>query len=326
VNTTAPDTSAPAVAITSPSNNQTVTSSPITIAGTASDLGLGNSGISSVTVNGVVASGGTATGSGIANWSRLVALNAGANTITVVAKDASSNPNSSMVSITVNYTAPAPSPGAPILAYSFNEASGSIANDSSGAGNDGILVNAPTRTAGVSGSALNFDGIDDYVNAGDIAALNGLAAVTVSAWVKGSVGTLSPDSVIVAKDSAFALVVGLTSAHKAQFLVKSGGSWYGFPSSVTSVDDGTFHYLTGVYDGTTVRIYVDGILEGSQDVGSLTLNTSLTNLEIASCAGGPECHPSGEMWGGVIDEVRIYDRALSQAEIQANMITPVGAG
>ena len=271
-----------------------------------------------MTVNGVAASGGTATGSGTANWSQSVALNAGANTITVVAKDASSNQNSSTVSITVNYTSTAPPPGAPILAFSFNEASGFITNDSSGNGNNGMLVNGPTWTTGVSGSALNFDGIADYVSAGNIAALNGLTAVTVSAWVKGSVDALSPDAVIVGKDQVFAMVV---AADTAMFAVKSGGSWYSSPFSIRSVDDGKFHFLTGVYDGTTLRIYVDGVQEGSHNIGGLTLNAPLTNLEVASCAGGPDCDPSGEMWSGVIDDVRVYNRALSQAEIQADMNT-----
>src|SRR5262249_59427461 len=75
VNYSAADANGLEVAITSHRNNQTVTSSPITVSGTASDSGLGNSGISSVTVNGVAASGGTASGSGTANWSQSVTLN-----------------------------------------------------------------------------------------------------------------------------------------------------------------------------------------------------------------------------------------------------------
>ena len=209
----------------------------------------------------------------------------------------------------------------PIVAYSFDEGSGTTAADTSGNNNNAALVNGPIWTAGHSGLALNFDGIADYVNAGNIAALNGLTAVTVSAWVKGSVDALSPDAVIVGKDQAFAMVV---VADTAMFALKSGDSWYSSPFSITSVDDGKFHFLTGVYDGTTLRIYVDGVQEGSHNIGGLTLNASLTNLEVASCAGGPDCDPSGEMWSGVIDDVRVYNRALSQGEIQADMITPVG--
>jgi YD repeat-containing protein len=101
-----PDTTPPSLAITSHTNNQTVNSSPITVSGTASDSGLGNSGISSVTVNGVAASGGTATGSGMANWSRSVPIIAGPNAITVVAKDASLAQNSTTVQINVNLNQP----------------------------------------------------------------------------------------------------------------------------------------------------------------------------------------------------------------------------
>jgi hypothetical protein len=100
------DTAGPSVAITSHTNNQTVASSPITVAGTATDSGSGNNGISSVTVNGLTANGGTATGAGTANWSRSVTLNPGANSIVVVAKDASAAQNSTTVSIVVNYTPP----------------------------------------------------------------------------------------------------------------------------------------------------------------------------------------------------------------------------
>jgi hypothetical protein len=97
------DSTGPLIAITSHTNNQTVTTSTITVAGTASDSEVGSSGISSVTVNGVAATGGTASGASTATWSRAVTLTPGANTIMVVANDASPTVNSSMVSITVTY-------------------------------------------------------------------------------------------------------------------------------------------------------------------------------------------------------------------------------
>ena len=97
------DITGPLIAITSHTNNQTVTTSTITVVGTASDGEVGNSGISSVTVNGVAATGGTASGALTATWSRVVTLTPGANTITVVANDASPTVNSSTVSITVTY-------------------------------------------------------------------------------------------------------------------------------------------------------------------------------------------------------------------------------
>src|SRR4029077_13007189 len=132
-----------------------------------------------------------------------------------------------------------------------------------------------------------------------------------------------PDAVIVAKDAAFALVVGAGFAHRAQFVVKSGNVWYGLPTSTTIVDDGNYHFLTGVYDGNSLLVYVDGVLEGSQVIGNLTLNNVATALEIGGCTGGPDCDASGELWRGVIDNVRVYDRALSQSEIQADRNTPI---
>ena len=104
-----PDTQGPALAITSPANNATVTSASLSVSGTASDSGCGNNGVSSVTVNGVSASGGTASGAGTANWSATIALNSGANLVTVTAEDTLNN--SSQQQITVTYTPPPPSFG-----------------------------------------------------------------------------------------------------------------------------------------------------------------------------------------------------------------------
>jgi murein DD-endopeptidase MepM/ murein hydrolase activator NlpD len=96
------DTTGPSLSITSHSDNQTVTTSNITLAGTATDAGTGNNGISSVTINGVRASADTASGSATSNWSQTVTLNSGANNITVVAKDGSANQNATTRSITIN--------------------------------------------------------------------------------------------------------------------------------------------------------------------------------------------------------------------------------
>jgi hypothetical protein len=99
---TPPDTQGPALAITSPANNATVTSASLPVSGTASDSGYGNNGISSVTVNGVSASGGTASGAGTANWNATVPLSSGTNLVTVTAKDTLNNPSQKQISVTYN--------------------------------------------------------------------------------------------------------------------------------------------------------------------------------------------------------------------------------
>ncbi|MGB7924253.1 MAG: proprotein convertase P-domain-containing protein [Pyrinomonadaceae bacterium] len=99
------ETTPPSLNITSHTNGQTVTTATIVLRGNASDSGLGNSGISSVTVDGVRAGGDTATGAGTSNWSRTISLNTGSNLITVIAKDGKQN--STTRSITVNRSTPA---------------------------------------------------------------------------------------------------------------------------------------------------------------------------------------------------------------------------
>jgi hypothetical protein len=98
------DSTGPALTIASHTNNQSTTSSPITLSGSASDAASGGNGISIVTVNGAAATGGTANGSGTAAWSQSVTLSPGANLITVVAKDASPNQNVTSLQITLHFS------------------------------------------------------------------------------------------------------------------------------------------------------------------------------------------------------------------------------
>jgi hypothetical protein len=75
-------------------------------------------------------------------------------------------------------------PGAPVAAYSFNEGSGTTTADATGNNHPGTLINGPTWATGHTGSAVKYDGVNYYVSAGNITALNGLTAVTVSAGLR----------------------------------------------------------------------------------------------------------------------------------------------
>lgn len=141
---TAPlDTAAPTLAINFPANNANVTSPSLAVAGTASDSGRGNNGVSSVTVNGVSATGGTASGANTANWSATVALTPGVNTITAVAKDAFNNTGQQQITVTYN----PPDAAAPTVAISFPANNATVTSPSlavtgtasdSGRGNNGV--------------------------------------------------------------------------------------------------------------------------------------------------------------------------------------------
>src|SRR4030095_4500654 len=186
-----PDTTGPAVAITSHTNNQTVTTSPITVSGTARHSGLGNKGISSVTVNGVAATGGTAVGSGTANWSRSIALNSGANTITVVAKDNSTNQNSTTAQITVNYNPSSPDTTGPAVAITSHI-------------NNQTVTTSPITVAGTaSDSGLGNNGISS-VTVNGVAATGGTAVGSSTAnWSRSIALNPGPNTItVVAKDNS----------------------------------------------------------------------------------------------------------------------------
>src|SRR6185312_12969897 len=153
--TVATDSTGPAVAITSHSNNQSVNASPITLGGTASDAGLGNSGIASVTVNGVAASGGSAAGAGTANWSASLTLSPGSNTLTVVAKDASPAQNSTTTQITIVYdpTPPSVAISSPTSGATYTATSSPLTLGGTAADNVGVTQVTWSNSQGGSGTA-----------------------------------------------------------------------------------------------------------------------------------------------------------------------------
>jgi uncharacterized repeat protein (TIGR01451 family) len=140
-----PDTIGPSLALTSHADAQHVTTSSITLTGMATDSGKGGNGIQQVTVNGLRANNDTATGTGTANWSVGVTLNPGANTITVIAYDDSSNHNTATQNLTIYYDVPDTTPPSlSITSHSNNQhvstpsiTLGGTASDS-GKGDNGI--------------------------------------------------------------------------------------------------------------------------------------------------------------------------------------------
>jgi hypothetical protein len=171
------------------------------------------------------------------------------------------------------------------------------------------------------GQALKFDGTDDYVELGDIDAVDGVTRITVAAWVKwgGSPGGMTMEKHIIEKDScdgAHFELYGAPTNHKAEFYIGSSEpNQYFSGESLTSIDDGKWHLLTGVYDGSFVRIYVDGVDEKDGAASSKTLYSSPYSVQI-----GGNCNGSGQaqgfLWPGLIDEVRLYNRGLSASEIK----------
>ena len=207
--------------------------------------------------------------------------------------------------------------------WAFDESDGDLALDSSLYSNDGVLSGGPARVNGILGGALLFDGSDDYVDAGDPASgvldFGALDSFSFGAWINPSE---APDSlgrrIFSKRNSAdvgyeFSII---NTPHYRLFTELGDGS--SAPSSYDEGIDlpvtvGEWHHVMNVVDRSTgeLRIYLHGRLAGTLDVsalGSVELNAP---LNFGRASGN-----SARSFFGMIDDVRIYSRALSLQEIE----------
>jgi hypothetical protein len=206
-------------------------------------------------------------------------------------------------------------PGGLVAAYGFDEGSGTATGDRSGNGKAGTVVGA-SWTVGRFGEALSFDGIDDRV---DLPALGMFYdnAFTLGAWVKKQ-GTKTDVAVVgswVGREQNGGPMLWVHNSIGRHYLTlnKTAATYL---DSGRAPAAGQWQYLTATYDGTTARFYVDGVETASRAYAANVGDSNTWRIG----AYGPG--PMG-FFDGVIDEVRIYSRALSPAEIQADMTSAV---
>jgi hypothetical protein len=187
--------------------------------------------------------------------------------------------------------------------WKFEEGNGSTANDSIDT-NHGTLMNDPVWTTGKVGGALSFDGVNDYVEVPHNTGLNleSLTGSTYDGWFMSTGG----DGVVIAKHICGISWGWFFTTQQGCFI----GNHYigGVGVGGLNLDDGQFHHFACVKDGTTYREYIDGVLV-SEDTGPVVGTPTAQPIQIG-IAGG--CDP----FRGQIDEVAIYDRALSPEKIQ----------
>jgi len=222
----------------------------------------------------------------------------------------------SVSSSVVTTNPPTPPDDGLVAAYGFEEASGKTVEDASGNGNKGTIKEAVRITAGHYGKALKFDGVNDWVTINDSASLDLSAGMTLEAWVYPLSQTNGGNTVIL-KQASGAEVYALYSEEDANL-----------PASY--LNDGNYHAVTGTnrlplktwthlvaaYDGSYQRLYVNGVEVAQSALNSL-IKTSSGVLRI----GGNSLW--GEYFHGYIDEVRIYNRALTASEVNLNLATAV---
>jgi chitodextrinase len=238
----------------------------------------------------------------------------GTRTFTYTATDGTSTSAAATVTITV--TPAASTASGLVAAYGFNEGSGTTVTDSSGKGNTGSIANATWTTSGRFGRALSFNGSNSMVTVNDSASLDVTGAMTLEAWVYPQ-GSLSDWRTILMKEQAGSDVYYIeTVGGQMVGDVYVGGSKHNTYSD-TAIALNTWSHLAATYDGANLRIYINGTLAHAATSLTGNIQTSTGALRI----GGNSIW--GEYFQGLIDEVRIYNRALSSTEIATDMNTAV---
>ncbi|MGI9111088.1 MAG: LamG-like jellyroll fold domain-containing protein, partial [Gaiellaceae bacterium] len=237
----------------------------------------------------------------------------------VTAEDAAGNisPASNQASATV--TPGGPPPGL-VAAYGFDGGSGATASDQSGNGNGGSLTNATWAgaAAGKFGNALSFNGTNASVTVADSSSLDLTTGMTIEGWVRPT--TVTSFRTLLVKERPGGLVYGLyassdTNRPQSQVTV---GSTARLLDGIAAIPAGAWTHLAVTYDGTTQRLYVNGTQVATLAVAG-TILTSTSPVKI----GGNSIWD--EWFNGLIDEVRIYNRALSAAELQTDMNTSISS-
>jgi len=192
--------------------------------------------------------------------------------------------------------------------WKFDENEGSTAADSSGNGNDGLLQGDPVwqPDLGKFAGALAFDGSGDYVKIDNESKFDITSQITISAWVNITSVPAEWTAIVTKGDSAWRL--STEYANRGFHFAVSGSAWLNGQRSVSA---NQWHHVVGVYDGSQIRTYIDGELDVSR-----AWNEGISSNDYPVYIGG-NAEQTGRFWHGLIDDVRIYNYALKEADIIA---------
>jgi len=186
--------------------------------------------------------------------------------------------------------------------WKFDESSGAVALDSSGNGNNGTLVSSPSRVTGKISGALSFNG--SYVAASSPVSLTEFG---LSSWIYKTSQDSGHDGIITS--NAFRYQVDGSVKAYIQFTVADGGG----SCAGGVIPFGAWQHIFVNVSSTAVKIYQDGVLTGNCTVGDGAYDISALRLGADGLSG----IGSTDYMNGKLDDMRVYNRALSVAEIKA---------
>ncbi len=199
--------------------------------------------------------------------------------------------------------------------WKLDEKEGTQAADSSGNGHNATVQGNPQwqPTGGKLGGAIALDGNGAYLEVADKSAFDAQAGVTVAAWIKVASFDKPWQAIVTKGDSAWrlhrfressALDFACSGVH-----VPDNSEWGGL-SGKKEIRPGEWHHVVGVYDGKQMRLYVDGVLDVSQEAwGAIRTNDQPVLI-------GENSEQRNRFWNGLIDDVRVYNFGLTEAQVQ----------
>jgi len=203
----------------------------------------------------------------------------------------------------------------------LNEGAGGKAHDLSGNNNHGVLTNfafpsTPTSgwNPGRTGISLSFDGVDDYVKIPNAPSLDPTEEITVMAWLflRGTTGTVQN---AVRKESQY-LIGWINSSYEfIRWYISTAGvlKFMTCSKTPTELQGNWFHFAETYKSNGEFKGYLNGVLDNSTTLDANPIDTTNNVLYLGR-------EPGGAYWNGLIDEVRIYNRALTSEEIEAHFL------
>ena len=218
-------------------------------------------------------------------------------------------------------------PGTLEAYWRLDEPKGNIALDSSGHDLQGRFSDGPARVAGVAGRAVEFDGVKDYIDFGHSTSLRIIGSMTISAWINSSAFPADDATIVSNHISNNNSYLG----YQLDTTIDSGPRTIGFKLAdvcgavmarygATPLKVDTWYYVTGLYnaEARTLDVYLNGKPDSGFLSGAVTSRQRHTRSAVTFYMG-KRPGSSRYNFAGSIDDVRIYSRALTEAEIAADM-------
>ena len=191
--------------------------------------------------------------------------------------------------------------------------------------NNGALVNGATFAPGKIGTAFSFGGSGDYVSVPSSPDVQQQNAITVTAWVYAN-GTPAGESGIAGTwddlTGGNRTYLFWLNGGRLEFLISQTGGDIGRASDSLPFPTNQWVYVVGTYDGTVIRVYRDGVQVGSIPYAG-QIHTNGRPFFIGRTDSGSD---GSDYWKGQIDEVMIYNRALSSNEVASIYAAENGSG